>query len=244
MHHGDEEPTAYDPPLCWLPFAVDNSAGSQVWVTSDRWGPFAGHLLHLSYGKTDLFHVMHEEVGGPGKGVVQGGVVRFPLEFASGVMRARFNDADGQLYVAGLKGWQTDAALDGCLQRVRYTGKPVHTALAMHVTPAGLDLTFTQPLDRAVAEDPESYAVERWNYLWSKEYGSPEFKVSNPAEQGRDTVEVRSAKLSPDGKTVSLELADHRPSMQLMTKCNLESADGTPVEIEVYGTVNRVPAKR
>lgn len=240
MHHADKEPAAYDPPLCWLPFAVDNSSGSQVWVTSDRWGPFNGHLLHLSYGKSDLFHVMHEEVDG----VAQGGVVRFPLDLASGVMRARFNPADGQLYVAGLKGWQTDAALDGCLQRVRYTGEPVHTAHSMKVTPTGVAITFTGPLDPELAADPESYAVERWNYLWSKECGSPEFKVSAPAQQGRDTVEVESAKLSADGKTVSLELADHQPSMQLMTKCNLEAADGTPIEIEVFSTINRVPGKR
>lgn len=213
--------------------------GSQVWVEGDKWGPFAGHLLHLSYGKCDLFHVMHEEVGG----TVQGGVVRFPLQFDSGVMRARFNPADGQLYVAGLKGWQTEAPRDGCLQRVRYTGKPVHTAHAMKVTSTGLDLTFTRPLDPVTAADPDSYAVERWNYLWSREYGSPELKVSDPADQGRDAVEVKSAKLSRDGRTVSLELADHQPSMQLMTQCNLESADGISIEIEIYSTINHVPSK-
>ena len=38
-------------------------------------------------------------------------------------MRARFNAADGQLYVCGLKGWQTRATKDGIFQRVRYTGK-------------------------------------------------------------------------------------------------------------------------
>lgn len=50
--------------------------------------------------------------------------------------------------------------------------------------------------------------------------------------------------LSADSKTVTLELADHQPSMQLLTKCNLESADGTPVEVEIFSTVNRVPAGR
>jgi hypothetical protein len=241
MHHSEKEPTTYDPPLCWLPFAVDNSSGGQVWVPdNDKWGPFAGHLLHLSYGKCDLFHVMHETPHGT---PAQGGVVRFPIQFSSGIMRARFNPADGQLYVAGLKGWQTEAALDGCLQRVRYTGRPVHTAHTMTVTPTGVDITFTQPLDPELAADPESYAVERWNYLWSKEYGSPEFRVSDPAAQGRDPVTVTAATLSPDGRTVSLTLADHQPSMQLLTKCNLESADGTPVEIEIYSTINHVPAK-
>ena len=46
--------------------------------------------------------VMTDETGG----VTQGGVVRFPLSFASGIMRARFNPRDGQLYVSsGLGHW-------------------------------------------------------------------------------------------------------------------------------------------
>ena len=44
-------------------------------MTSDKWGPFKGRLLHLSYGTCSLFLVLKEEVNGQ----VQGGVVRFPL---------------------------------------------------------------------------------------------------------------------------------------------------------------------
>ncbi len=101
LHHTATTPTTYDPPLCWLPHAVDNSSGGQVWVSGDKWRPFAGGLLHLSYGQGTLFHDLKDEVGG----VVQGGVVKFPLKFDSGIMRARFNPKDGQLYGAGLRGW-------------------------------------------------------------------------------------------------------------------------------------------
>src|SRR6185295_3644043 len=111
-------PEKRDPPICWLPFHMDNSAGAQVWVTSDKWGPFKGEMLHLSYGMSSLFHVMTERVNG----VLQGGVARFPLQFATGINRARFNAKDGQLYLTGLKGWQTTAARDGAFQRVRFTG--------------------------------------------------------------------------------------------------------------------------
>ena len=57
-------------------------------------------------------------------------------------------DNDGQLYVAGLKGWQTSAGHDGALQRVRYTQKVVRDVSALHVTPRGLQITFTVPLKR------------------------------------------------------------------------------------------------
>jgi hypothetical protein len=52
--------------------------------------------------------VLQERVGD----VPQGGVFKFPFKFDSGAMRPRFSPIDGQLYVAGLKGWQTDGAKD------------------------------------------------------------------------------------------------------------------------------------
>ena len=50
-------------------------------------------------------HILPEEVNGQ----MQGGAVRFPWHFNSGSMRARFNPVDGQLYVCGFQGWQTNA---------------------------------------------------------------------------------------------------------------------------------------
>lgn len=84
---------------------MDNSGGGQVWVTGEKWGPWGGKMLHLSHGTCSLLGVLREEVGG----TMQGGVPRFPVNFQSGMMRARFSPADGQLYLAGLRGWQTTA---------------------------------------------------------------------------------------------------------------------------------------
>jgi hypothetical protein len=246
MHHGDVTPGAFDPPLCWLPFNVDNSAGGQVWVTSRKWGPFAGELLHLSYGKCALFHVVKEEV----EGVMQGGVVRFPLSFESGIMRGRFNPRDGQLYVGGLKGWQTSAARDGCLQRVRYTGKRINSLAAFHVRHDELELTFTTPLDRAMATDAQNYSVQQWNYRWSKEYGSDLYSVSEPnrvtgkkGDLRGDEVPIQSTRLSKDGKTVFLGISGLQPVMQMAVKAKLKAADGAELPLEFFNTINRVPAK-
>ena len=128
-HHRKVPPETYDGPLCWIPHSIDNSCGGQTWVTGDRWGPFEGHMVHTSYGKCELFLVIQENVGG----VDQAGVFKFPLKFESGAMRARFSPHDGQLYVSGLKGWQTSGAKDGCLQRIRYTGKPVFMPKSLQV---------------------------------------------------------------------------------------------------------------
>ncbi len=243
----------YKRPLCWLPKDVDKSAGDLLWVPDDpqsRWGPLKGQLLGMSYGLCKLYLVPYETVAikplatdakstdGETKMIEQGGVVAFPLNFASGIMRARFNPRDGQLYLAGLKGWQTRAALDAGLFRVRYTGGKPHMPIAIHPIKAGVKLTFTDPLDREIATDVSSYQVQRWNYVYSDKYGSPEFSVADPAKQGRDTMRVTGASLSEDGRTVMLEIADMKPVMQMMIKMNLESEEGDAVRHEAYHTVH------
>jgi len=235
--HRDSLPKEPDPPLCWIHRSVDNSAGGQIWVTGDAWGPLKGHLLHLSYGTYSLFHVLQEKVGN----VMQGGVVRFPLSFASGVLRARWHPKDGQLYVAGLKGWSSGASRDGCFQRVRYTGKPLRMVSEMHVKKEAIEITFTDPVDAETAGDPDSYLAQQWNYRYSEKYGSPDFSVANPKKEGRDPVEIKSAKVSSDGRTVTLEIPGLKPVMQMMIRFKIRSADGAPISQEIWHTIHKVP---
>jgi hypothetical protein len=143
LAHKSVEPTDYDRPLCWFPKDVDNSSGGQVWVTSDKFGPWKDRLLHLSYGMCSLFGVLPQEVSFNGQPQMQGGVARFNVDFASGAMRARFNPQDGQLYVTGLRGWQTTATQNGCFQRVRYTGAATRMPIALAATKKGIKLDFT-----------------------------------------------------------------------------------------------------
>ncbi len=232
-------PSSFEPPLCWIPYAYDTSSGGQAFVPDDRWGPFKGHIVHTSYGKSSLFMVMHELVDvGDGKVIAQGGVWRFPLAFEAGIMRARFSAGDGQLYVSGMRGWQTNSAKEGCLQRVRFTGQPARLPVEIKATKQGIYLTYTCALDPATANDAGSYDIEQWNLKWSSAYGSPEFSVENPTKKGHDTVEIKSAKLQPDGRTVFLEMPAIRPVMQMSITFKLKSADGHNMEGAVYNTIN------
>jgi len=185
--------------------------------------------------------------------------VRFPVNFQSGIMRARFNPQDGQLYVAGLRGWQTTAVKNGCFQRVRYqSGVPVRMPIGLHATKRGVRLDFACELEAASANDPQNWSVEVWNYVWSGAYGSPEISTIGagvaPAEATRDGVmqyttaqmaqkkhdplNVKSATVSADKKSVFLAIPDIKPVMQMAIKFGIKSADGGELRSEVVNTIH------
>lgn len=232
----EAKPMLRDNPLCWFPKDIDNSNGGQVWITSDKFGPLSGQLMHMSYGTCTLFSVLKEEVGG----LMQGGVVPIPVKFDSGVCRARFRNEDNALYLTGLRGWQSRAGQDASFNRLRYTGKPYLLPTELHVVPEGLKITFAEPLDKATAEDVDNYNIEQWNYRWTPAYGSPHFKISDPKQNGHDEVEIDSATLSADGRTVTLAIADLAPVMQMKTSFTLKTAAGQEVKTTLHHTINAV----
>jgi hypothetical protein len=230
----------YAPPLCWLPMSLDNSGGGLAFVTSDKWpAALKNQILHTSYGMASLIAVLWET----NSGVPQAAAFKLPLRFDSGIMRPRFNPVDGQLYIAGLRGWQTKGIREGALQRVRYTGKPLRMPNTFSVRSNGIEIGFTEALDRTSAEDPQNWSVEQWNYFWSDKYGSDDYAVANPQKKGRDPVDVRAVKLLPDNKRVLLEIPNLKPVMQMRIKFAVQAADGAPITWELFNTINRVPAQ-
>jgi hypothetical protein len=234
-HHRATPPTTFDPPLCWLPREVDNSAGGQVWVPGDAkaWGSLAGMPLHLSFGRCKAFVLLRQELP---EGGVQGGATALPLNFLSGACRGRFAP-DGSLYVCGLNGWQTAARADGSLQRVRPSGKPLDVPVGLEVKGNTVRLTFSHPIDEKTVT-AANFRAAWWNYHWNGEYGSKRYKVSDPRAEGQDDVTVRSATLSGDGRTIELTFTEVKPVMQMMVGFNVKSADGRPVVGSVYLTVH------
>lgn len=231
-------PTEVDPPMVWLPMNVDNSPGGEVWVPDGKkWGPLGGQMLHLSYGHCILYNVLQEPVGDQ----LQGAVVKLAGKFPSGIMRGKFSPKDGQLYMTGLNVWQSDASKFGCFSRVRYTGKSIAQPVAIKTTKTGTNITFTGDLDPATAADRENWSVERWNYKWTGQYGSKDFSVADPTKAVRDLVLIDAIKLSPDKRTVILDLPDMGPANQVKIKYRIKSADGADLTNEIYQTIHQIP---
>lgn len=233
-------PKVRDNPLCWLPRDIDNSNGGQAWITGKNFGPLSGSLLHASYGTCRLYNVLKEEVGGQ----MQGGVVPILPNFDSGICRLRFNEKANALFITGLRGWQTTAQKDAGFYRVRYTAKKANLPIDLKVRPGEIAITFSDPLDKTAATDPDSFTVHRWNYKWTENYGSAHYKISNPKQQGRDDMEVQSASLSADAKTVTLKIDNVAPVMQMKIQYNLRGADQTPIKSAIHHTINVVGKQR
>jgi hypothetical protein len=231
-------PATFDQPIIWMPQEFDNSSSAQLWVADQRFGPLSGRLLHCSFGTGWIYYLMLQEVGPVG----QAAIVALPFQFDAGLMRIKLDPADGQVYGTGLSGWQGPAlGKDGCLQRLRYTGKPIKLLDDVKVRADGLSLRFNFALDRASAANPTNYHLEQWNYLWSSNYGSDQYSLEHPGQKGHDQLNITSVKLSEDGCQAFLTIPGLRPVNQVELRLSLTAADGTPWKELAYLTINAIP---
>jgi len=222
----DESDSAMEPPLCWITNEFDRSPGELLWIDTDKWGPLQGGLLNLSYGYGKVFLVLHEQTGGRR----QGGMIELPMPaFPTGVMRGRFNPADGQLYVCGMFAWAGSATHPGGLYRLRLQQKPLHLPLAMHAQSRGLQLTFSEPLDPASVK-PEALQIKAWDLKRTAGYGSKHFN-ERPWQ-------VSAAVLSADGLTLSLQIPELEPTWGMEVSFDLRAADGGPVQGRIHNTIH------
>lgn len=202
-HFGAGGPKKGQPPepvLMYLPRGEDNSASSQVFITSEKWASLRvdNNLVHLSSGGGSAWLVMRQNV----KGRWQGAAVKISGNFDSGPQCARFNSKDGHLYISGLTGWGTYTPKDGCFQRVRYTGgEPV--PVGYEARDNGVLIRFNQPVSRM---DATTCFAQCWNYQYGPQYGSPEYSVKYADTPGHDPLEVRSVQKLEGGKAWFVEI--------------------------------------
>ena len=222
----DTADSAMKQPLCWITNAFDRSPAELIWVPEQAWGPLAGSLLNTSYGMGQIHVVPHETVTGQ----AQGGMCALPLPpFPTGVMRPRFSPADGHLYVCGMFAWAGNQTAPGGFYRVRYTGKPANLPVGLKAKAGGVELTFTDALDPK-AVDAKNFDVKVWGLKRSRNYGSKHID-EKPLAVAKTTV-------SPDGKTVRLDLPDLAPTRGMEIKYRLKGADGRPVAGVIHNTIH------
>lgn len=167
-------------------------------TTGGRFGPFAGQLFIGEMNRDRILRVMLEEVGGQ----LQGACIPFidGRGLRKGNNRLAFAP-DGSLWTG-----QTDHGWAGArgIQRIVYTGKPPFDIHSMRLSKTGFDLTFTRPVDKDAARDASNYNFRSYYYKYYKK--GPEEPADDVKLENVQSVPVSNAVVSPDGKTVSLEL--------------------------------------
>jgi hypothetical protein len=228
----DSSDSAMVPPAMWITNAFDRSPAELVRVKSSKWQPIDGALLELSYGEGRVHLVLTEPAAGErGKqGVSQGGLVALPIpDLPTGIMRGRFNPADGQFYGCGLYAWAGNRQQPGGFFRIRRTEKPLTIPVGLHAEPGSLSVEFALPLG-AKANEPGSWKIRAWDLKRTAKYGSDHFNE-------RD-IPVTSAELSSDGRRVSLTVPEFGPTWCYSLEWKVLSADGAPIKGVLHGTMH------
>ena len=229
----DSSDEAMEQPLCWITNAFDRSPGELLWVPEKAgWGNLNGHLLNLSYGTGRVFIVPHEKIDGQ----AQGGMCSIGLDFPTGTMRGRFHPGNGQLYTTGMFAWAGSKHRDGGFYRIRYTGKPAHLPTNLKAEPNGIHIGFSDPLDPESARNAENYKVKIWGLKRTKSYGSKHYNER--------PLEVASARLSKDGKSVFLEIPKIETTWSMEIKVNIKGSGGEDVRRTIHNTIHQLTSKK
>ncbi|MEM9660535.1 MAG: hypothetical protein AAF961_19390, partial [Planctomycetota bacterium] len=94
------------------------------------------------------------------------------------------------------------------------------------------------------AGNPRAYLVQRWQYRRTSDYGSEDYRVSDPRRAGRDRVRVTAAEVSDDGKSVLLKISEMQPAQQMQIRYRLRAADGAPMQHTIQHTVHALGASQ
>jgi mono/diheme cytochrome c family protein len=226
----DTADSAMEQPMVWITNNKDRSPAELLFVPKNAWGSLGGALLNLSYGTGRAFIVPNEQVAGQW----QGAVCELPMPaFDTGIMRGRFAE-DGALYTCGMFAWAGNATAPGGFHRIRRTEKPAHVPLEIHAAKGTLRVTFSEALaPKSIA--PDTFALKVWSLKRTKNYGSQHYDEHPLA--------IESAKLSGDGRTVTLGISALAPTHCYELTTKLRSTDGTAVERSIHGTIHSLSEK-
>jgi len=222
------------PPAVWLPHTIlgISNSGIQEDLSGGKFGPFAGQLFVGDQGQSKIARVSLEKV----KGVWQGAAYAFRSGFDCGIIRV-VQGEDGSFFTGETeRGWGSLGPKKQGIERLVWTGETPFEIKEVRAQPDGFVLTFTSPVDRATAENPASYGVSGFTYLWHKEYGS--------APSNRAGCPVRKVVVAPDGLSVRLATACLREGyIHEIKAAGLRAAGGTDPLLHniAYYTLNRFP---
>ena len=220
-------------PAVWLPHGVLGISNAEIISdeTAGKFGPFAGQVFVGDQGQSKIMRVVMEKV----KGEFQGVAFDFRSGFQSGVLRMNWGH-DGSLY-AGLtnRGWGSAGTATAGLQRLVWTGKVPMEMKTVSAMPDGFEIEFTNPVDKATAENLDSYYGRSYIYKYHPVYGSP--TVND------EKLTIKGVKVSENGMKVRVVIDNLRQYyLHEINVAGIRSKAGLPVlHNTAYYTLNNIP---
>ena len=224
------------PPAVVLPHGKvgQSPTGIAVDLSKGKFGPWTEQLYVGEQTHSQVQRVSLEKVNG----LYQGAVYLFLEGFQAGLIPLRYDQQAGVLFAGGSnRGWGSRGGKPFTFERVRWTGKTPFEILEMSARPDGFELTFTAPVEKSLAADPASYAMDAWTYIYQSEYGSPEVDQATP--------KITAASVSADGLKVRLKIDGLvQGHVHHLNAKKLVSADQQPLwHPDAWYTLNEIPAK-
>ncbi len=220
-------------PAVWLPHGVLGISNSEILVdeTNGKFGPFAGQVFVGDQGQSKIMRVVLEKVNGEYQGVA----FDFRSGFQSGVLRMNWGN-DGSLFAGETnRGWGSAGTTNSGLQQLVWSGKVPMEMKTVRAMPDGFEIEFTMAVDKAKAEDLNSYRGRSFVYKYHAVYGSPTIN--------EETLNIKGVKVSEDGKKVRVVVDNlRRHHVHEILVPGIRSQEGNPVLHPVaYYTLNNIP---
>ena len=221
-------------PAVWLPHGILGISNSEILEipATGKFGPFGGQLLVGDQGQSKIMRVVLEKV----KGEYQGVAFDFIGNFQSGVLRMSWGN-DGSLFVGQTnRGWGSAGNANSGLERVVWTGDLPFEMKTVKAMPDGFEIEFTQPVNKKLAEDLDSYSGQSFIYKYHSVYGSP--PINN------EPLKFKGVKVSEDGLKVRLVIDNMRQYyIHELNLPSIKSAKGDLMLVHNTGyyTLNNIP---
>lgn len=221
-------------PAVWLPHGILGISNSEILVdqSEGKFGPFAGQLFIGDQGQSKIMRVFMEKINGE----YQGAAFDFRAGFQSGVLRMSWGN-DGSLYVGETnRGWGSAGNTDSGLERLVWTGNMPFEMKSIKAKADGFEIEFTMPVDRATAEDLDSYTGRSFIYKYHPVYGSPTIQD--------ESLKIKGVQVSEDGKKVRVVVENLR--RYYIHEINVKGVRAKDSKLEVlhpigFYTLNNIP---
>ena len=206
-------------------------SGFMVDQTGGKFGPFEDQLFVTDFSLSVVMRATTEKVNG----VWQGACYPFREGLATGLLACQFTPR-GDLVVGGTnRGWPVRGPREFAIQRLDWTGIVPFEIKTINARSDGFRLTFTKPVDPAVASDPATYSLSTFTHVYQQGYGSPEVDQTKPR--------VVQATVSEDRLQVDIKVEGlvqghvHEFDLEPMR----EPGGGKLVHENAYYTLNEIP---